>query len=155
MVKKWHNLRFATWNCWSYSNERHDYCKSLGYDVLVLTELHNKQNHPNFASDLWIPSAQTEVDEQGKCIDQAAGVAILLSKRMKRHKDKSGHVGSRIAWVRLRGPVCPIFFVAIYVPHKYRTETPIAQDTLAQLDALLKTVPKTIVLLSAETLIAN
>ena len=82
------------------------------------------------------------MDEQGKCIDQAAGVAILLSKRMRRHIDKSVHVGSRIAWVRLRGPVCPIFFVTIYVPHKYRTETPITQDTLTQLDSLLKTVTK-------------
>ena len=35
--RKWHNLRFACWNCWSYSNERHAFCKSLGYDVLALT----------------------------------------------------------------------------------------------------------------------
>ena len=80
--RKWHNLKFACWNCWSYSNERHAFSKSLGYDVLALTELHNKQNNPNFASDSWIPSAQAEVDEQGKCKDPAAGVAILLSKRM-------------------------------------------------------------------------
>ena len=56
--KRWHNLRFACWNCWSYSNERHAYCKSLGYDVLALTELRNKQNNPNFTSKFWIPSAQ-------------------------------------------------------------------------------------------------
>ena len=140
--KKWHNLRFACWNCWSYSNERHAFCKSLGYDVLALTELHNKQNNSNFASDLWVPSAQAAVDEQGKCKDSAAGVAILLSRRMRRHIDKSGHVGTRIAWVRLRGPVCPIFFIVVYVPHKYRNKAPQAQDTLAQLDALLKTIPK-------------
>ena len=140
--RKWHNLRFACWNCWSYSNERHAFCKSLGYDVLALTELHNKQNNPNFCSDLWVPSAQAAVDEQGKCTDSAAGVAILLSRRMRRHIDKSGHVGTRIAWVRLRGPICPIFFIAAYVPHKYRTTVPQAQDTLAQLDALLKTIPK-------------
>ena len=66
----------------------------------------------------------------------------MLSKRMKRRIDKSGHVGSRIAWVRIKGPVCPIFFIAVYIPHKYRTEAPMAADTLAQLDALLKTIPK-------------
>ena len=140
--RKWHNLRFGCWNCWSYSNERHSFCKSLGYDVLALTELHNKQNNPNFSSDLWIPSAQAEEDAQGKCTDSAAGVAILLSKRMRRHIDKAGHVGTRIAWVRLRGPICPIFFIVVYVPHKYRTKAPQAADTLAQLDALIKTVPK-------------
>ena len=87
--------------------------------ILALTELRNKQNNPNFNSECWIPSAQGEVDEQGKVIDQAAGVTILLSRRMRRHIDKSGHVGSRIAWVRIRGPMCPIFFITIYVPHKY------------------------------------
>ena len=28
------------------------FCKSLGYDVLVTTELHNKQNNTNFSSKL-------------------------------------------------------------------------------------------------------
>ena len=130
--RKWHNLRMTCWNCWSYSNERHAFCKSLGYDVLALTELHNKQNNLNFSSDLWVPSAQAAFDKQ-KCTDSAAGVAILLSKRMRRHIDNAGHVGTRIAWVRLRGPTCPIFFIAVYVPHKYRAAAPQASDTLAQL----------------------
>ena len=110
--------------------------------MFTLTEIHNKQNNPNFTSDLWVPSAQASVDEKGKCQDSAAGVAILLSKRMCRHIDKAGHVGTRIAWVRLKGPICPIFFIAVYVPHKYRTKAPRASDVLAQLDALIKTVPK-------------
>ena len=139
--KKWYNLRFACWNCWSYNNERHAYCKSLNYDVLALTELRNTQNNPNFTSKLWVPSAQAKIDEQGKCTDPAAGVAILLSSRMRRHIDKTGHVGTRIAWVRLCGPICPIFFIAVYVPHKYRT-LPKASDTLEQLHALIKTIPK-------------
>ena len=130
----------ACWNCWSYINESHAYCKSLNYDILALTELRNKQNNPNFTSKFWIPSAQAET-KQGKCTDPAAGVAILLSKRMKRHIDKSVFVGTRIAWVRLRGPVCPIFFVVSYIPHKYRN-TPQTTDTLTQLHELLKTVPK-------------
>ena len=43
--------------------------------------------------------------------------------------------------MRLRGPICPIFFVVVYVPHKYRA-IPQAGYTLAELEALLKTVPK-------------
>ena len=66
----------------------------------------------------------------------------MLSKRMKRRIDKSGHVGPRIAWVRIKGSVCPIFFITVYVPHKYRKVSPMAADTLAQLDALLRTIPK-------------
>ena len=80
-----------------------------GYDVLVLIELHNTQNNGNFSSELWIPSDQSKLDKDGKCTaDRAAGVAILLLKRMRRHIDRSGHAGSRIAWVRLKGPICPI-----------------------------------------------
>ena len=135
-------MRFATWNCWSYSNERHTYCKSLDYDVFGLTELHNKQNNPNFSSKLWIPSAQAQGHEDDKCNDKAAGVAILLSKRMGRHIDKSGHVGSRIAWVRLKGPVCHIFFIVAYISHKYHKTTLQASDTLAELTSLIKTIPK-------------
>ena len=43
--------------------------------------------------------------------------------------------------MRLRGPICPIFFIVVYVPHKYRA-TPQAGYTLAELEALLKTVLK-------------
>ena len=38
---------------WSYSNERHEYCKSLDYDIMVLTELHNNQNNPQFEGERW------------------------------------------------------------------------------------------------------
>ena len=88
-----------------------------------------------------MPSAQAEVDEQDKHVDPDAGVAIMLSKRMRKLIDKAGHVGTRIAWVRIRGPMCPLFFIAVYIPHKYRN-SPTATHTLVQLDALIKTVPK-------------
>ena len=116
--KKWHNLRFACWNCWSYRNERHFFCKNLGYDVLALTELHNMQNNPNFNSKLWIPSTQAKVDEQGKRLDPAAGVVILLSRKMSRHIDKSGCVGPRIAWVRPTKRACMsnVFYCGVHTP---------------------------------------
>ena len=51
--KKWSNkyasnIKIGTWNSWSYSNDRHEYCKSLGYDILALTELHNNQDKKHF-----------------------------------------------------------------------------------------------------------
>ena len=49
---------------------------------------------------------------------------------------------TRIVWVRLEGPICNLFIVVAYIPHKGRSVPPTAQATLNQVDALLKTVPK-------------
>ena len=54
-----------------------------------------------------------------------------------------GYVGSRIAWIRLAGPVCKLFVVMPYIPHKGRKNSPHAQDTIRELDELLTTVNKT------------
>lgn len=124
------------WNCWSYSNERHAYCKGLKYDM-TLTEQHNKQNNPNFTTQNWITSEDAPVDKQGNSQDPATGVSILLSKRLGQYVDKSGSVGARITWVRIRGSVCPIFFVTVYVPHKYRDSYLQSEDTIVSLDVLL------------------
>ena len=62
-----------------------NYCKTLHYDVLALTELHNLQ-HIIPDSKLWITSAAVGVHKhgpkQGKCVDPATGVTIMLSPRM-------------------------------------------------------------------------
>ena len=119
MVKKswsrdWKNLKFSCWNPKSYSLKCHNFCKELNYDVKGLTELHNLQNDKRFASDLFITSANAKIDDNGKTIDPAAGVAILLSARMRGKIHRSGFIGTRIAWVRLQGPICPIFFVVLF-----------------------------------------
>ena len=125
-----HNLRFATWNCNAYTKERHHYCHSLNYDVLGLTELHGRQ-HKSPPTARWIIPDKAKLNEQGKCEDPTAGVAIMLSPRMKGKIYRSGCVGSRIAWVRIKGPICPIFYVVVYIPHKYR-ENPDAQHTISR-----------------------
>ena len=66
----------------------------------------------------------------------------MLSQRMAAKILDSGHIGTRIAWVRLKGPVCNIFFIVSYIPHKGRTVTPQAGDTIEQLAKLLQTVRK-------------
>ena len=66
----------------------------------------------------------------------------MLSPRMKTKIHDSGCVGTRIVWVRLHGPVCPIFYIVVYIPHKYRKESPFAHEILEQLEILLRTVPQ-------------
>ena len=128
------------WNPWSYSNERHEYCKSLNLDILGLGELHNVQGKSQFQEKRWICS-QAAKEKDGKSTDPAAGVAILLSQRMTNRIMSSGWVGTRIVWVRIEGPVCNLFVVVVYIPHKGRTN-PSAQDTMKQIRELLSTVSK-------------
>ena len=66
----------------------------------------------------------------------------MLSKRMTRSVLSRGHLGTRIVWVRLEDPICNIFVVVTYIPHKGRTVTPTAQYTPNDIQKLLNTVPK-------------
>ena len=113
----------------------------MGFDVLGLTELHMVQNKKLWKCSRWIASEDAEFDEQGACLDPASGVAILLSERFAKNVLAQGSVGSRIAWVRINGPVCPLFIVCIYVPHKFRQQ-PCATDVLSQLETLLSDCKK-------------
>ena len=117
--------------------------KSLKIDVLGLGELHNKHLEEHYKEKRWICSERSKITKQGEDPDPAAGVAILLSPRMADRILESGCVGARIAYVRLEGPVCNLFVIVPYVPHKGRKRAPYAQDTIAQLRKLMKTVRKT------------
>ena len=130
----------AFWNPWSYSNERHQYCKSLGTDILGLGELHGVQCKDQFQGRTWICSQEAEI-KNGKCTDPAAGVAILLSDRMVKKVLSSGCVGSRIVWVRIAGPICNLFVIVVYIPHKGRTN-PSALDTIEKMKELSSTIGK-------------
>ena len=52
-------------------------------------------------------------------------------------------VGTRIAWVRLRVPICNLFVVVVYVSHKGRQTSPRTSDIICiqDLNKLLMTVP--------------
>ena len=108
---KFYQTLIGVWNCWSISNERFNYCDDLKYDILGLTELHNNQAIEQYQGRRWACSAHAETDEQGKSSDPAAGVTIMLSPRMAEKVIGEGHVGTRIAWVRIAGTVCNIFYV--------------------------------------------
>ena len=75
-------------------------------------------------------------------IRPASGVGILLSQRFAAKVLAQGSVGSRIVWVRIDGPVCPLFIVCVYVRHKYKKTAPLATDVIEQLDDLLSNCKK-------------
>ena len=75
--------------------------------------------------------------------DPAAGVAILLSPRMADRLLDSGCVGTRVVYGLVAGPVCNMFVMVVYIPHRGRKRAPFAQDTIARDRKLLATVCKT------------
>ena len=72
----------------------------------------------------------------------ATGVAILISPRMTEKVIGEGYMGTRIVWVRIAGPVCNIFYVVVYIPHKGRRQKAMTKDTIMHLciKKLLRTV---------------
>ena len=140
--KQYGNVKMACWNPWGLCHERFKFCQSMRYDALGLSELHNVQNKRIWKRKNWITSEDAPCDEQGRCTDPAAGVGILLSDRFADNILAQGAEGSRIVWVRVKGPVCPLFIICVYIPHKYKTTTPSAEDVLKRLDALLRDCAK-------------
>lgn len=84
------------------------------------------------------------LDYQWKCngrrcqiYDPSSGVDILLSKTFDSRVLVKGSADPRIVWVRLDGPVCPLFVICVYVPYKFKKNSPFAEEVLTQLESLL------------------
>ena len=143
----WARLTMATWNTRSLTFERLQYCKTLGYDILAITELWRRQKRYQTKSTAFITSTPiilTKGPNKGKRRfpdDKAAGVGILLSSRARQKLESFGSEGERICWARLKGPTCHLFIIAVYLPHRGRT-MPSQDDTLADLEKVLKIVPQ-------------
>ena len=121
--KEIQNLTMVTWNTRSLTEERYDCCKRLGHDVLGVTELWRRQEKfTDFTNEFTV--SVTNKDKDGNLInenDSAAGVGILLSERAQKKFMGADNDGSeRACWVRLKGPVCNSFIVAVCVPHSSR-----------------------------------
>ena len=101
-------------NTRSLTFERYNYCRSLGHDILALTELWRNQHRNVFQSrnKQFITSEQILIKEGPRAgqprfpDDKAAGVAITLSARMAKKVMSFGSQGERVCWVHLRGPTC-------------------------------------------------
>ena len=113
-VKRDESLTVATWNPCGMSEERYDYIRSMGYDVVGLSELHGQ--HTKWESSTFICGGAV-LDS-----DPAAGVAIMLSQRASDAVLAFGAVGSRLVWVRLAGLYHNILIVCCYIPHAGRTQ---------------------------------
>ena len=136
--KNYTGLKMACWNPWGLCNERFNFCMTMDYDVLGLTELHNVQNKKGWKGRRWITCDDSEIDAlTGKTNDPASGVGLLLSRHVADRLLAHGSIGTRIVWGRFEGPVCPLLVVLAYVPHKYKKTSPCATDVLAQLHNLL------------------
>ena len=125
-------LRLATWNCCGLSATQKQLCSEMNYDILGLTETHDKGaigGSPEF-----IPADPVPED------DTAAGVALLLSKRVSKCVLHQGCVGSRIVYARINGAVSNLFIICVYVPHA-RATNPTRDNILSELDKLLCKVP--------------
>ena len=113
--KESEQIQMTLWNPWGMCNERMNYCRTINYDILGLPEMHNTHtyNKKFWHGKHWVTSEDATLDEQGKNTDSTSGVAILLSKRFADKKLAQGSIGSRIVWVRIDGPVCPLFVVCV------------------------------------------
>ena len=62
---------------------------------------------------------------------------VLSPRAQSKVRAKGNNNSERICWVRLEGPACNLFVVAVYVPHNSRV-CPSQQDTLRELDEVCK-----------------
>ena len=122
-------LLLATWNTMGWSNRIHKHIESSKQDVIALTECGAK-----VLKSAGPGLIVTELPAAG---DPAGTAAIHLSPRAQRMVLNSGHKGSRLAWVRLRGQFANILIISAYIPHKYRKQAPFQEDTLAELEVLI------------------
>lgn len=143
----WDWLKMATWNTRSLTFERFQYCLGLGYDVLVINELWRNQHRFQTKSTRFTISKPKIIKKGPKKgqrrfpRDKAAGVGILLSKRMQAKLMAFDSEGERVCSVRLEGPICNLTIIAVYMPHRGRVQ-PSQDDTLADLETVLSKVPK-------------
>ena len=113
---------------------------------MAITELWRKQHKFQTKSKQLIvgePKTITTGPRKGEIRypkDKAAGVAIILSKRIQQKVLQFGSEGERVCWVRLRGPTCNLFVIAVYMPHRARIQ-PSQDQTLADIQEVLKDVP--------------
>ena len=84
-------------------------CSELGYDVLGLTETHDKGSLSTNRCFIKGDVAPKE--------DAYAGVALLLSYRMAKCVINSGSRGARIVFARFRVAPCNLFVVCVCMFH--------------------------------------
>ena len=128
-------LKIATWNTCGYNENTDIYLDARQelWDLMCLTEMHGAQT--KWESTRSIASAPTTSG------DKAAGCMLKLSPRASKLLVLSGHMGSRITYVKLRGTVTNLWVFCVYLPHAART-SPSHEDTLREVEKLCRTLPQ-------------
>jgi len=126
------SIKVATWNCGGLSYVQRELCKELSYDILLLTETHDKGALKGTSS--YIPA------EAAPPSDPYSGVALLLSDNVAKCVSFSGSCGSRIVYARIRANPCDLFVIGTYMPHSQRKCKPFPADTLKQLEDIISRV---------------
>ena len=107
-------------------------CKELNYDILLLTETHDKGSLKG--SRNFIPA------EPAPKSDSFSGVAFLLSDETAKCVKFSGCYGSRIVYARIQASPCDLFVIGVYMPHSQRKVKPFPAATLKQLEEVISQV---------------
>ena len=68
-------------------------------------------------------------------------MGILLSARAQRKLLSFDSEGERVCYVRLKGPICNLSIIAVYMPHRGRV-APSQDDTIKDLETVLAKVPR-------------
>ena len=97
-LKLGQRLKVATWNCGGLTFTQKHLCQELGYDLLALTETHDKGGLESSRNYVQSEPAPTD--------DSFAGVALLLSDRVTKCVMQSGAYGPRIVYARIRSSPC-------------------------------------------------
>ena len=126
------SIKVATWNCGGLSFMQREMCKDLNYDILLLTETHDKGSLRG--SRNFIPA------EPAPQSDPYSGVAFLLSDKIAKCVKFSGCCGSRIVYARIQAFPCDLFVIGVYMPHSQRKVKPLPADTLKQLEEIISQV---------------
>ena len=125
------HLSFSTWNCGGLSKIKKDLTCELDYDFVCFTETHSWRDSDSL----------TIYSEPPPKNDSWSGVAICINKHLSKFIMKTGNMGSRIAYCRLRGSTCNIFIVGVYIPQQKRTN-PDQTTTYGELKSLLHNISR-------------
>ena len=134
------SIKIATWNCGGLSYTTRELCRELEYDILVLTETHNKgllKSNRNFINSEPAPEH-----------DSFSGISIMISDRIAKCVAHSGSCGSRIAYAEIKAKPCNLFILGVYMPQKMCHNKQFATDTLRQLEQIIAKIhPHTCIIL--------
>ena len=144
--KKWSApLKIAYWNCngvgadWDGNSSRklEEIIQTNRYDFILLCETHIRSfRHVLDTSHNWVFS--DPVDDK----DPSAGTAIWISPRAMHIVQESGHIGSRLTWLKIQTNLGTTVLCAHYIAHMFR-ENPSREDCFKIMEKFLRDTVKT------------